>query len=71
MTAVGAFPRKSSPRPCRPCRKTMSTLKKAETLQDLLNIYIAYNNEYDITSLAIKANIVEPPRKLKIKKKTV
>lgn len=52
-------------------RKTMSTLKKAETLQDLLNIYIAYNNEYDITSLAIKANIVEPPRKLKIKKKTV
>ena len=51
----------------------MSTLKKADTLQDLLNIYIAYNNGYDITSLANKTELTLPPKtikKSKIKKKT-
>jgi len=54
-------------------RKTMSTLKKADTLQDLLNIYIAYNNGYDITSLAIKSELPKNPKKSnkrKTKKKT-
>ena len=35
--------------------RNMAALKSAETLQDLLNIYIAFNNRYDITTFSRKA----------------